>query len=950
MADIGSAGLLIVPHFKGLSASVNAALANANISSGTSKIGNSVAKGIETGVGNFGKTGAIMGVFSTIAARAMSAVSQSVGSAVSRLDTLKNYPVVMQSLGVGAEEAQSSIDTMSERLKNLPTRLDDMAATTQGLYAATKNYGVSLGKATDAGLALNDMLLAGGQGTAVVNAAMEQFRQMLSKGKPDMQDWKSILMAAPGQIDQLAKSMLGGAASANDLYYALGGGKESDAHLDGIKFASISMSELLDGLIALDQQGTGALSSFSEQAQEATGGIGTAFANMQNALTRGVTSVLDGVGRENIVGAINDIKGGISSVFGNVAREAQNMREPLKNVWQTVKTSAGAFGEFMGTLKPFVPVIVAVVGGIKLTNGALGLLNLSMGKASGVAQTVADGLLNIAAATNSNKILAMSSAFSKFAGVLSGGWGIAITVAAVAIGALIGKYLEAKKQQDDFNNAISNMRGASERAATSLGSGVRAVKDYKESVANAALSVSDLTSKITDYNTKQKETITPYEQEIDMLGQYKTVIDEMATKTELNAGEQAKLDWALKGVNETLGTSFTAHDVLTGKYQTEQGEIKNTIDDLDKLIEKRQEEARIKATQELYTNAIKNQMELDKNISNAEREYNSKKADRDKENAVFDSYKKRESGWDNHSQEYFKAARNAADAQFALNDAEKALNAAREAAKGAADDTKYYADMLGVSTAAASEHGQVLQTQLTSAFANIETKAKDANFSIADIAGACEQSGVSIQTLTDLGEQEFYDLLIQSGGNIQTLIEKLKELDGTKLHEKHLDVNSNLADVEGFLNRINRMELAKKNLTISVSSAGDPVLGVGRVRAPQMRAKGGIIRKHADGAVFTSPTMIGARDMIGEAGAEYYDGTNIVPLTSRYSRPFARVIAEEFSSLVGSGASTTNVTNNTYIDGARVNDNAGVQALFMRFMTELVRLGEMNRGVPNGAY
>ena len=80
-------------------------------------------------------------------------------------------------------------------------------------------------------------------------------------------------------------------------------------------------------------------------------------------------------------------------------------------------------------------------------------------------------------------------------------------------------------------------------------------------------------------------------------------------------------------------------------------------------------------------------------------------------------------------------------------------------------------------------------------------------------------------------------------------------------------------------------------------------------------AAGGV-RAHADGAIYTGPTMVTPHDLIGEAGAEYYDGTHIVPLTNRrYSQPFADVIAEGVAGRIGGGGGRTvvqNVTQNIY--------------------------------------
>lgn len=234
MAEVGSAYLTIIPKFKSLKASIDDALSAAGSNAGTSvgeRIGSNISRGIKRGESAVKSStlvmGAAMGAFSSIAQRAMDVLQEHIGSAVNRLDTLKNYPRVMQSLGFSSQEASSSITKMSDRLQTLPTRLDDMTNTVKGIAVITKD----LDLATDAGLALNDMLLASGSNQMICNAAMEQFRQMLSKGKPDMQDWKSLMQAMPGQIDQLAKSMLGANATANDLYEALGGGGKRPQYL-----------------------------------------------------------------------------------------------------------------------------------------------------------------------------------------------------------------------------------------------------------------------------------------------------------------------------------------------------------------------------------------------------------------------------------------------------------------------------------------------------------------------------------------------------------------------------------------------------------------------------------------------------------------------------------------------------------------------------------------------
>lgn len=302
MGNIGSTSLLIVPKFDNLSGTINKALGSADgkvsTSAGT-RMGQNTAKGFGKG---FAIAGAVSGVVSRAVDSAISTVSSHVDSAVKRLDTLNLFPKTMQSLGYSSKEASQWVNYMSDRLQALPTRLDDMVTTVKGISVITKD----IGKATKAGLALNDMLIASGANQQLATAAAEQFRQMLSKGKPDMQDWKSLVQAMPGQLDQLAKAMLGPTAGANDLYEALGGGKHQQ---------TISMDELLDAMIKLDLEGGSHLTSFKEQAETAAGGIETQMANTSNAITRGLADTLKAIGNENISGMFSGLKKGIVTLL-----------------------------------------------------------------------------------------------------------------------------------------------------------------------------------------------------------------------------------------------------------------------------------------------------------------------------------------------------------------------------------------------------------------------------------------------------------------------------------------------------------------------------------------------------------------------------------------------------------------------------------------------------------
>lgn len=228
-------------------------------------------------------------------------ITSSLSSAISRVDVINNFPRVMESLGFSADEAASSIQAISGRLDGLPSTLNGVVSDVQKLTATMGNLNTGMVNATSLGLALNDMFLAGGKGTDAASLAMEQYNQMLAQGKPDMQSWRSILNAAPGQLNQLSKTILGATATQNELYEAL-------------KDGTVSFDQLNEAVVMLDKEGGEGFASFESQARSATGGIGTALENVQNRIGKAVAKIIDHIGADNIANAINDLSAGFSGV------------------------------------------------------------------------------------------------------------------------------------------------------------------------------------------------------------------------------------------------------------------------------------------------------------------------------------------------------------------------------------------------------------------------------------------------------------------------------------------------------------------------------------------------------------------------------------------------------------------------------------------------------------
>ena len=321
--QLAQAYVQIVPSMKGVGKAIENAFDGPSKSTGQ-KAGQSIGSGLSGGFA--AKVGAVAGIASTVFSKVASVVTGSLNSAISRADQMNNFPKVMKNLGYSSEDAAASIKKISSALDGLPTTSSAMTGMVQQLAPLTSN----LDQATNIALAFNNAMLAGGASTMEQENALTQYTQMLSAGKVDMQAWRSIQAAMPGQLNQVAEAMLGAGKNSNDLYEAM-------------KNGSISFDDFNKKVMELNQNGFGKYASFAQQAKDATQGIGTAMENVKNRVAKAVQKVVEAVGVENIAGAIN----GFSSQFCKVGDAAASMVTGVKNwlgqLWQALKDNGALF-------------------------------------------------------------------------------------------------------------------------------------------------------------------------------------------------------------------------------------------------------------------------------------------------------------------------------------------------------------------------------------------------------------------------------------------------------------------------------------------------------------------------------------------------------------------------------------------------------------------------------
>ena len=305
---------------------------------GKTKTGGASVKNIIAGLG-------ITKLIST----AMNTIKNSMDGAISRLDTMNNFPKVMSNLGISAKESQSAINKLSEGLQGIPTSLDAGALAVQRF--TSKNNDVQ--KSVDIFLAVNDAILAGGASTEIQASALEQLSQSYAKGKMDMMQWRTLQTAMPAQLKQVASAM---GVTTDELGEMLRTGDNTEKVFD----------EFINTIIKMDKTGGKGFKSLKEQARNATGGIQTSITNMKTAITRGVAGMIQEF--DKVLK-----KKGFGSISENITKLGKQAENLLKNIGRWMPNVIDVLGKAINILVKFAPAIIGITTAITGYKVAMGI-------------------------------------------------------------------------------------------------------------------------------------------------------------------------------------------------------------------------------------------------------------------------------------------------------------------------------------------------------------------------------------------------------------------------------------------------------------------------------------------------------------------------------------------------------------------------------------------------
>lgn len=342
-------------------------------------------KEADNSIKNLTKSFTLGGLATKGISKGIQVFNQNLGSAITRVDTLNNFTNVMGNLGVSAEDAEESINTLSKKLDGLPTTINEGALAVQRFTAANGNAK----KSTDIYLALNNALLAGGASMEVQSNAMEQLNQAYAKGRPDAMEWRAMMSAMPGQLKQVAQHL--GYTS-----IAIGGDLQT-----AIVKGTLSMDDFMQAFVDLNKNGTGEFKSFEEQAKASTSGINTGVKNMKTAIVRGMANAIQSVNK-----ALSKY-GGLAGVFKSIGKVAEKVFSAIGKALAKILPYLIKVAEWIGKHKKLILAILtplaSMVLSVKGVNGVLSTLTK-------LGSSVVGSMKNMIASFTTHPILSTTAA------------------------------------------------------------------------------------------------------------------------------------------------------------------------------------------------------------------------------------------------------------------------------------------------------------------------------------------------------------------------------------------------------------------------------------------------------------------------------------------------------------------------------------------------------------
>lgn len=340
-------------------------------------------------------TGALFGA----GYKGLNLITEGLGNAFTRYDTMRKYEQIMASYEKANYSAAKSKEELDTAVQGLPTSLDEIMSVAQRFTATSGN----IEKGTQLAIAANNAFLASMSTDTQRYQGMMQLQDVIGGKKMNAKEWQALANSMMPAIRKIGEALGYEGEALNDYVASVQQGKVANKDfLDGLIKAGYGTDSVLGQIAEVSKQTWAALESNTK----------IAFARMGEAVLTALDDVAKGYNgktliqnlleekgvidqwKDSIVGWIHSHPEEIVSFFQSLrkidfASLGRGMLDGLKTLVEAVKWATDAFGDnggmrkigwFLTVAGPLGRVITTFGGALKGLSHPLALIFATVAK------------------------------------------------------------------------------------------------------------------------------------------------------------------------------------------------------------------------------------------------------------------------------------------------------------------------------------------------------------------------------------------------------------------------------------------------------------------------------------------------------------------------------------------------------------------------------------------
>ena len=491
--------------------------------------------------------------------------------------SIDNVYSAMTAWGISMEDADKFLDLLNATGQTTGASVDKLTSSLTTNAASLKDMGFNVDQATTF---LGQLELAGVDADTVMQGLKKALANSAEEGlstKDALAELQATMAASTTDSEKTVAAM--------ELF----GTKAGPAIAEACASGRLNFEDLGNAMTNYE----GNLDKTYDATQDASDKIKLTFQGMKAEVGQYISEMLD-ENSEDIDELLGVVKDAFKDVMNAVKENGPAIKDTIKGVITTIaKLLTGLINNFdgiMSIVKAVGTVLIATFAVTKIASFISTIVGLVKTfqtlKTATEAATTAQQLLN--AAQNANVIGAITA----------------------AVAGLAAAVLWLISTDDEYKEQLPTLTEEEQKHVDAI---------------------NEMASAYQDMEAQRKETINGIQEEFGHYGELKEELETLVDENgKVKEGYEDRAAFIVGTLNDALGTEIQMTDGVIQNYQEE-------IEALDALLEKKKAQAVLTASEEAYTEAIKNSKQALTEMTEAEKIYNQNKEEKIKLQEQYNS-------------------------------------------------------------------------------------------------------------------------------------------------------------------------------------------------------------------------------------------------------------------------------------------------------------------------